>query len=219
MIRIVLFIAAMVIQYIGMSAYAYELNHSGKTDGWNNPFIAYGYNPVSKITTGYLAALRTAPGRTDACKLVFKKNANSDGFLVRYIGERGASGDKGQLRHLVSSAEQGVLNLQFSKSELDGDCNWILPFVVESDVSEDRDEVMVAIEIPNIGNWIAVYAINSKKARFYSDPDNSSSQKAFLVKGDIIYVYEERPDWYFVKYNEGKTKTEGWIRKSDTLQP
>lgn len=216
MVKIVSFVTAMVIQFIAVPAYAYELKYSGKTDRWDNPFIAYGYNPVSKITTGYLAALRTAPGRTDACKLVFKKNANSDDFLVRYIGEGGASGERGQLRHLVSSTEQGVLNLKFSKNELDGDCDWILPFVVES---EDRDEVMVAIEIPNIGNWIAVYAINSKKARFYSEPDNSSSQKAFLVKGDIIYVYEERPDWYFVKYNEGKVKTEGWIRKFDTLQP
>jgi len=50
MVKIVSFVTAMVIQFIAVPAYAYELKYSGKTDRWDNPFIAYGYNPVSKIT-------------------------------------------------------------------------------------------------------------------------------------------------------------------------
>ncbi|MCC2971636.1 SH3 domain-containing protein [Massilia sp. IC2-476] len=40
-----------------------------------------------------------------------------------------------------------------------------------------------------------------------------------MVRGDVVYVYEERPDWYFVRYDNGKRETMGWIRKSDTVQP
>jgi hypothetical protein len=40
---------------------ASDLRNAGKNDIIDNPFIAYGVNPVTQVVTGYLAALRTSP--------------------------------------------------------------------------------------------------------------------------------------------------------------
>lgn len=69
-------IFAAMLQCFWFPVLATELKQSAKSDMWDNPFLAYGYNPNSKVVTGYLAALRTAPGRTDVCKLVFKINSS-----------------------------------------------------------------------------------------------------------------------------------------------
>jgi hypothetical protein len=181
--KIVLSIVVAVFQCFSITVNAYELTRSGKTDSWDNPFIAFGYNPATKITTGYLAALRTAPGRTDECKLVFASNSDkSDEFIVRYIARNGAFRKSGQsLHHVPLVVEENVLYLKFSKKELGGDCDWILPFVVETDVNEDNDDVLVAMEAQNAGKWIAVYAISAEKARFHGEPVSSSVKNSFLI--------------------------------------
>lgn len=46
---------------------------SAKNDYFiDNPFIAIGVNPTTHVLTGYFSVLRTAPGRTDECKFVFR---------------------------------------------------------------------------------------------------------------------------------------------------
>lgn len=216
-----LLIVAVATQFFGISLHAYELRHSAKTDSWDNPFIAYGYNPRTHITTGYLAALRTAPGRTDECKLAFAGDLNKIKSLsVIYAAEAMSSGSSGPPRKRVALVnEQGVSYLKFSKKDMGGDCDWVLPFVIESTVPDNSDEVVVQLNAQNAGEWISVYVIKAKKAKFHSRPESSAVQEAFLIEGNVIYVYEEQQDWYFVKYDQGKRKTEGWIRKSDTLQP
>jgi hypothetical protein len=219
--RIGSWIIVVLIQCVGIPAIASELNYSGRSDIWENPFLAYGYNPKTNLITGYLAALRTAPGRTDECKLAFAGNsAETHSLSVKYMAEAGQYKRKNPTDSGVSIAlEKSGFHLKFSKKMLGGDCDWILPFVVGPRVSETSDEVIVAMKVPNSGSWVGVYAISAKRAKFHSRPDNASVQKAFLVAGDVIYVYDERPDWYFVQYEEGKRKTVGWIRRSDTVQP
>jgi hypothetical protein len=41
---------------------------------------------------------------------------------------------------------------------------------------------------------------------------------AYVIKGDVIYIYDEDAAWYYVKYRNGKNETAGWIKKTDTLQ-
>lgn len=214
-------IILVILQCASISLHAHELKRSAKTDSWENPFIAYGYNPKTRITTGYLAALRISPGRTDECKLVFAGDIDkSHNFFVKYTAETGTNGSQEPPRRSVSLfGRQDASEFKFIKKDMGGDCDWVLPFVVESEVPENPDEVIVAMDAKNVGDWVSVYVIRAKKAQFYSQPDSSTAKKAFLVKGDVIYVYEEQPEWYFVKYDNGKRKTEGWIKRSDTLQP
>lgn len=74
------------------------------------------------------------------------------------------------------------------------------------------------IEIERFDKWKMVSAVRSKRAYFYSEPDEISKGKAFLVAGDVIRIYEENENWYYVKYQNGKKETAGWIKKSDTIQ-
>lgn len=198
--------------------FAADLRNSARTDIWEDPFLAYGYNPKTKVITGYLEAFRTAPGRTDACKLVFRGNA--DRLTVKYRERTWVPGSDSKFGSGVSiKRERGELFLKFSKESLGGDCDWIIPFNVGQRVIDTADEVSVTMTAPRVGNWIGVFAISAKLAKFHSRPDSASVRNAHLVEGDVIYVYEERPDWYFVQFEEGKRKTVGWIKKSDTVQP
>jgi hypothetical protein len=219
--RITIMIIALLIQFSDSVATAAELSYSAKSDIWENPFLAYGYNPKTKLLTGYLAALRTAPGRTDECKLAFSRSIKTPNALsVRYIGE--AEAEKQPVRTssgVLIVQEKNEFYLRLYKPLLGGDCNWILPFVVGARVRETADDIIIPMKYPNVGNWIGVNVVNAKRAKFHSQPDAALVQKAFLVEGDVIYVYEERPDWYFVRFEEGKKKTIGWIKKSDTVQP
>jgi hypothetical protein len=208
----------LMVQCLAISAYAFQLDYSARSNISENPFLAYGYNPRSKVITGYLTALRTAPGRTDECKLVFKGRPNR--LSVKYLEHKWVSG--GENRDGASvfiTTEKGTPSLRFSKNFLGGDCDWILPFNIGPRVSESADEVAVTMKAPNVGSWIGVYAISAKRTHFHSQPEDSSMRKAYLVEGDVIFVYEERPEWYFVQYENGKRKTVGWIRKADTVQP
>ena len=216
-------LALCVLLFQGLAALpviASEVEYSGKNDIWENPFIAYGFNPKTNVVTGYLAALRISPGRTDECKLVFSGNyAKSNILSIKYLSEaRGNS----KFRKSNSSAtfERGGSEffLRFRKDSLGGDCEWILPFVGEPRVRETTNEVEVSLGKPNRGEWVGVSVIKSTKAKFYSSPDNSTNAKAFLVEGDIIYVYKEQADWYFVEFDGKKKKTIGWIKKTDTVQ-
>lgn len=80
------------------------------------------------------------------------------------------------------------------------------------------------IGVPNFGfdinkldNWKLVSGVGSKRAYFHSNPQPKDKKKSFLVAGDPIYIYEEKPEWYFVKYRDGKKETTGWIKKTDTI--
>lgn len=73
-------------------------------------------------------------------------------------------------------------------------------------------------ELNKLDNWKLVSGVGSKRAHFHSNPQSKDRKKSFLVAGDPIYIYEEKPEWYFVKYRDGKRETTGWIKKSDTIQ-
>lgn len=67
------------------------------------------------------------------------------------------------------------------------------------------------------GDWEKISAIQAKKAYFYSEPSDSTEQKAYLVASDIIHVYEQKPGWYYVRFQGPKKETVGWIKKSETV--
>ena len=72
-------------------------------------------------------------------------------------------------------------------------------------------------EINKLDNWKLVSGVGSKRAYFHSNPQPKDKKKSFLVAGDPLYIYEEKPEWYFVKYRDGKKETTGWIKKTDAI--
>lgn len=57
--------------------------------------------------------------------------------------------------------------------------------------------------------------ITSEKSYFHTTSTDSTKQKIYLVKGDIVNIIEEKPEWYYVKYHSSKTVIKGWIKKND----
>lgn len=113
---------------------------------------------------------------------------------------------RGQTRSSASQLPEQVFSLRLSEN-LQG-CS---PNV---DVSEfDFD-----FSVNTNGDWKSVTAVQSKRAYFYSSPDEGKKEKSYVVRGDLLYVYDELPIWYYVKFKAGKKETVGWIKRSETIQ-
>jgi hypothetical protein len=202
-----------------LPAIAGDLHISATNNIFENPFVAYGVNPVTQLVTGYLAAFRTSPGRTDVCRFVFTgKLKNPDKFSVKYLSEIDGHENGGSMSSALIKNVGGDLYMNVRKSQLGGDCDWILAFINEPRIKEVGGEVAISFGKLSPGGWIGVFAIKSERAPFYRSADESSVQEAYLLQGEYIYVYAEQPDWYYVKYERRKKTTIGWIKKSDTVQ-
>jgi hypothetical protein len=200
-------------------ATAVELATSGKNDILENPTIFYGVNRATHVLTGYLVALRKSPGRTDECRFAFSGNLRSPNkFLVKYLSEIDGYEASGAMSSAVLAGRAGDLFIRIKEEQLGGECEWILPFIGGPRVKESESDVSISFGKILPGDWIGVFAIRSAKARFHGSPDKSSVQNAFLVQGDVIYVYDEKPGWYYVKYQERKKTIIGWVKQSDTVQ-
>ncbi|MBA4055564.1 MAG: hypothetical protein C0490_12690 [Marivirga sp.] len=201
------------------SAVAGESISSGKNDILDNPNVSVGINRDTGMVTGFLVGLRTAPGRTDECRLVFAgsmKDPNT--FSVKYLSEADGYSDKGSTSPAVVDKNGGDLQIRMKKDQMGGDCEWILPFADGSRIEESDSEVAVNFGKIIPGDWIGVFVIASKRASFYRTTEQLSVQNSFLIQGDLIYVYDEKPGWYYVKYQGEKKLTTGWIMKKDTVQ-
>ncbi|MCC2971635.1 hypothetical protein [Massilia sp. IC2-476] len=155
---------AILISCTGAQAFASGFPGSAKGDFLDNPFLAYGFNPTTKVISGYLVALRTAPGRTDECKMAFKGSANE--LSVKYLAGTWVREDAPQSDQRTSiKIERNEPVLKFHTESLGGECDWILPFVLASPEREIGDEFVVSMNVQNSGDWIGVYVISTKKAK------------------------------------------------------
>ena len=201
---------------------AANLEQSSQNEIFDNPFIVTGFNPQTNMLTGYVSALRTSPGRTDECKFVFSgrsERKNSLPVSIKNAVNTSVNGNaelteitKGRV---ASDGKQKKIIIHHAA--LPGDCDWILSFIGGEKVIQNGEGFSILIDGGIIGDWLAVYVIRSKRAYFHQSPKESSSGKSFLIAGDLIYVYDEKKDWYYVKF-KGRKKTSGWIKKSDTVQ-
>lgn len=210
-------VAFTLLMIAGKNVSASEWPPSNKTDQIANPLVVMGFNPVTQILTGYVSAVRIAPGRTDECRFVFFGNLReSKNVKMVYIDR-----DDGGVR-VVGRSQVALLDQDHSQTALriqkpidHEDCDWILPFIGEPHIKESARDVSISLGEWTRGAWIGVHAIKSERAYFYQSPASASSRKSFLVTGDVVYVYKTVPDWCYVKFKQRGKTTEGWLRKSD----
>lgn len=204
-----------------INSYAKDSITSSQNEIFDNPFISIGVSQKSNTLTGYFSALLTAPGKTDACKFAFSGMISDDKPISLSVQDvvsfetpqnSQVNGTRAQL-----SVKNGTGHIFLPKSALPGDCNWILDAVGAPAAVHEKDGFSIDFKLGKKEDWIAVNVIKSKKAFFYASSENSSSRKTFLVTGDSIYIYDEKPDWYYVKFSKRNKETTGWIKKSDTL--
>jgi len=65
--------------------------------------------------------------------------------------------------------------------------------------------------------WIQIRYAVKDKVYFYSEQNDMNKLKAYIVKGDIVYIEKINNDWVFCSFS-GKRITQGWIRLSDLNQ-
>lgn len=63
--------------------------------------------------------------------------------------------------------------------------------------------------------WVSAKYITTPKAFFYSTPDNDKQSKAYVLKGDIIFIDSIKGDRAHCTYFGGKKKTIGWIKTTN----
>jgi hypothetical protein len=200
---------------------AHDLNVSGKNEIFDNPFIVTGFNKTSGVVTGSISATRTAPGETNDCRIVFSGERRSPDVLkVRYFEVGAENGVENVSKSDQATVLQGVsgLKIKFNKKTIVGECDWILAYINAPSIEQQGSELTVLIPKLKVGDWIGIYTIKSRRANFHKMAGGADVEKAFLVAGDTIYVYEEQPGWYYVKFQGRKKQTAGWIKKADTVQ-
>jgi hypothetical protein len=61
------------------------------------------------------------------------------------------------------------------------------------------------------GGWMEVRVVSAPKAYFHREPDVKSKRLAYIVKRDVVRVYEKKNGWALAKYQH----TKGWIKEED----
>lgn len=62
--------------------------------------------------------------------------------------------------------------------------------------------------------WIQIRYVNAAKANFYSDKSEDKRLKAYILKGDVVYVEKIEQEWAYCTYN-GKKVTKGWLKVAE----
>lgn len=118
----------------------------------------------------------------------------------------------------IKSMEQYTGNLAFNDKQvtltinedyhLAGCSNSLAPSVLEgSDYS-----------LTYIKKWISLKTISAEKAYLYKQPNLDSIHKAYVVKGNVVAVLEEKGNWTKVEYkNENDKFHKGWITKEQYI--
>lgn len=196
---------------------------SAKNDYFiDNPFIAIGVNPTTHVLTGYFSVVRIAPGRTDECKFVFRGAIVLDRKVRLSIKDAVLDNQNDVQQHPTEfatlTATNDAVHIDLPKSLAPGDCDWLLGWVGGPEILESEGGFDLAVHATPTQEWIGVAAIRSKRAFFHATPDEGTVRKAFVVAGNVVYVLEEKPGWFRVKFTHAARETTGWIKVADTVQ-
>ena len=104
-----------------------------------------------------------------------------------------------------------------------GDIQLVNSDIIKIKLTEDHggcwnvqnfSEEFVDFTLTTRTTWIEINYINTEKAYFHNDKNLESKRKAYVVKGDIVYIDKIEGEWVHCKYI-GNATTEGWIKKGD----
>lgn len=195
---------------------------STANDFSDNPFIAIGVNPVTRVVTGYVSALRIVPGRTDVCKFVLRGALTASGKVLLSVKdavlENQNEGALDGKEFAILTARQDTIQIDLLNALAPGDCDWILGWAGGPNISANSKGYSLSVDARSKADWIGVVVIRNKRAFFHNAPDSATVRKAFLVSGDVAYVIAEKTGWYHVRYTHALKETVGWIKVSDTIQ-
>lgn len=182
------------------------------TSGSYDEALNLAYNPATKQVTGYFEMERGDNG-----------SGGSQFSCIFYI-EGKLDGNKAKVKTYFQPDDR--------QPKIEDEINGTLTRLGDSRIGLKLDEdhggcSMTGVEsfkdtavvFPVIKKepWVAIKYINADKAYFYNDKADASKRKAYLLKGNIVYIEKTEGNWLYASYlNADQKATKGWIKTSDT---
>lgn len=68
-------------------------------------------------------------------------------------------------------------------------------------------------------NWQAIRLVKAPKAYFYTQPNEASKGKGYIIKGDWVGITQQKYGWVAIEYINPTTQkvTSAWLKKSDLM--
>lgn len=183
---------------ITYSSLTYGQISSGKYDNG----LSIAFNPQTNKVTGYFENYSGLDENTGeprfSCIFYISGIYNKDGFGIEtyYPTDKEDGLIKGEIRI------KDTKTISIKLAEDHGGCWNVQQF------SDGFTDFTLTTE----SEWIEICYIDSDKVYFHNDKNDASKRKAYVLKGDIVYIDKIENDWIHCKYF-GKTITEGWIKK------
>jgi len=170
---------------------------SGKYD--NELHLAF--NPNNNIVTGYFNSATGYDESTDRPKFtcVFYLEGKLENNKVNIESYYPLKKEDDLILGAINLIDNSHLSIKLSEDH--GGCWNVQPF----------SNAPINYELSEKHTWIEIRYISKEKANFYSDKNDSSMRKSYLIKGDIVYIDRIEDNWAYCNYYGVKTTT-GWIK-------
>jgi hypothetical protein len=80
------------------------------------------------------------------------------------------------------------------------------------------DEEGVIFELTERQEWKFIRIVSSERAYFYNSPDETEREKSYVIKGEVLRIFDLEGDWVRAEYRGSQGITTGWIKESDLCE-
>lgn len=187
----------LVIAFVICSSGAFAQLQSGKYDFGLN----LAYNPATKLVTGffeqYTGLDETTGNAKFSCIFYISGNYKQGEASIKTFYPLDEKDDLIEGKLKVDSAASVSIKL----NDDHGGCWNVRPFKYEYS----------RFTLEQAKDWIEIRYATVDKVFFYSDKSESTIRKAYVVKGDVVYIDKVDGEWAHCTYY-GKKVTSGWIK-------
>lgn len=76
-------------------------------------------------------------------------------------------------------------------------------------------DTLTIYELSEKKNWIDIRYCTKDKIYFFDDSNAYKKRKAFIIKGDLVYIEKQENNWVYCTYFGEKINTTGWLKLED----
>ena len=167
-------------------------------------------NPEEKTLTGFFEDHTGWDENTDrprfSCIFYFAGKLN-DGDTIVITSWASPTMEEKIEGALTFSQDKGQPGVKIKLENEHGGCSNVQHFT-------DED---VVLHLDSVLDWKEIRLVKSEKAFFYDHPDLQDRRNAYVVKGDVLKIYEIKNGWVKAAFGQ-KEITIGWIKEEDTYK-
>ena len=191
------------IPVLKVNAIEYD-THKG-TSGYYGSSMIIGVDQNNDRVTGYYENYRGWDENTQtplfSCIFYFTGELQGDNYQIRSWNPEFKDVIDGNLTFAVEN-DKPTFNLKLEKEH--GGC-W--------NVNHFADEKGASFQLEKNGDWISLEVVSVQKAFFHSSPNIDSKTKSYVIKGDILRIFNRQNEWLEAEFGTEKV-TRAWIKKS-----